>query len=141
MKDIAHFTDEELKLELESREKIAYEKAIEKLSLDYAKRKKKVSKIEKKFNEEMKLFHNSLKEPDELYSQAAKLTLEVAEKYGFPVKIDNDTYWPKSVVKWKDDSIFSKEELDWLDEQFANMAGYPNTKPGEYWSPSSYSCY
>lgn len=89
----------------------------------------------------MTLFHLSLEKPNELSKQVDKLILEASEKYGFPVKIDNDTYWPKSIVKWKEENNLSAEELAWLDDRFKWYEGFPNTKPGEWWNPSYHNCY
>jgi len=139
MRNIDNLSDEELQRELDNRKKLAKEKELKEKKKAAAQKKKEISKIEKSFNDALNKFEEELREQHKMIADAEKKLLDISEKYGLPVVIDGDTYWPHTVTQWQDESLFSSKEKEWLKEQFSwRFGGAGRAEPGEYWQPSAY---
>lgn len=139
MKNVNELSDEELQQELDNRKKLAKEKELKEQKKAAAQKKKEISKIEKNFKDVLNKFEEELRVPHQMIADAEKKLYDIAEKYGLPVVIDGDTYWPHTVVKWQDENLFSAKEQEWLKNQFSGrFSGAGRTMPGEYWQPSEY---
>lgn len=139
MKNVDDLSDTELQQELDNRKKLAKEKELKEKKKAAAQKKKEVSKIEKEFTEALEKFYEELRIPHKMIADANTMFLNISEKYGIPVEIDGDTYFPNTVVKWQDENSLTVKELEWIKDAFrSRFNGASYTEPGSYWQPSEY---
>lgn len=136
-KTIDELTNEELLAEVKRREEEKYK--LERAAAEKARRaeKKKISRIEKLFQETRKALRTDLEEAHKLKAEAGRIAVAVAEKHGIPVDWDDGVYVPTTIGKWSE-TDFNEEERKWAHEKLYDefYAALNQANPGEWWEPS-----
>lgn len=99
-------------------------------------------KLEEAFLKARKEALEELKEAEKLAAKADKMAINIAEKYGVPIRWGYGEYVPESIHQWRDEEKLSKEEIEHMHELFANnfcfIDEYYDSSPskGYQWMPS-----